>query len=103
MSKAAAPSEPIPEVKPGQYSDGHPLDEVHYLESKIILKPERFTSVKSFLEFGKLVAQVAKEADVTYEASYQSGQKPQIREVVFFDTADFKLYNNAFILRRRVL
>jgi hypothetical protein len=103
MSKAAAPSEPIPEVKPGQYSDGHPLDEVHYLESKIILKPERFTAVKSFLEFGKLVAQVAKEADVTYEAGYQSGQKPQIREVVFFDTADFKLYNNAFILRRRVL
>jgi len=103
MSKAAAPSEPIPEVKPGQYSDGHPLDEVHYLESKIILKPERFTSVKSFLEFGKLVAHVAKAADVTFEPVYQDGQKPQIREVVFFDTADFKLYNNAFILRRRVL
>ncbi|MBL8795776.1 MAG: hypothetical protein JNM56_17865 [Planctomycetia bacterium] len=103
MSKAAAVSEPIAELQPGQYSDGHPLDDVHYLESKIILKPERFTSVKSFLEFGKLVAQVAKAADVDFEPCYRDGQKPQIREVVFFDTEDFKLYNNAFILRRRVL
>jgi hypothetical protein len=28
--------------------------------------------------------------------------KPQIREVLFMDTADFHLYNNAFILRRRI-
>jgi hypothetical protein len=28
--------------------------------------------------------------------------KPQIREVVFLDTADFQLYNHAFILRRRI-
>jgi len=29
--------------------------------------------------------------------------KPKIREVVFGDTADFRLYNNAFILRRRIV
>jgi hypothetical protein len=28
--------------------------------------------------------------------------KPELREVQFLDTADFRLYNNAFILRRRV-
>jgi hypothetical protein len=28
--------------------------------------------------------------------------KPAIREVLFLDTADFRLYNNAFILRRRI-
>ena len=28
--------------------------------------------------------------------------KPAIREVVFLDTADFRLYNNAFILRQRI-
>jgi hypothetical protein len=28
--------------------------------------------------------------------------KPAIREVVFLDTADFQLYNNAFILRQRI-
>jgi len=29
--------------------------------------------------------------------------KPEIREVLFLDTADFRLYNHAFILRRRIL
>ena len=29
--------------------------------------------------------------------------KPAIREVVFLDTSDFRLYNRAFILRQRVL
>jgi hypothetical protein len=28
--------------------------------------------------------------------------KPQTREVVFWDTCDFRLYNHAFILRRRI-
>ena len=46
MSKK--PSRPVAEVRPGQYSDGHPLDQVHYLECKVILKPERFTSRESF-------------------------------------------------------
>ena len=29
-------------------------------------------------------------------------QPLQIREVLFLDTEDFRLYNNAFILRRRI-
>src|SRR5262249_21699467 len=28
--------------------------------------------------------------------------KPKIREVVFWDTGDFQLYNHSFILRRRI-
>ena len=85
------------------YSDGHPLDEVHYLECKIILKPDRFTSVQSFLDFAKLVRRAADKSDVDLSTGHLAGQKPQIREVVFLDTADFRLYNNAFILRRRIL
>lgn len=95
MAKVEAPTN-------GTYSDGHPLDRVHYLECKIILKPERFTSVQSFLDFGKLVSRVAKEADVGLSTGHLAGQKPQIREVIFLDTPDFRLYNNAFILRRRI-
>jgi hypothetical protein len=90
------------DLKQGKYSDGHPLDEVHYLECKIILKPDRFTSRQGFLDFGKIVRRVAKESDVKLATGHLAGQKPQIREVVFLDTADFKLYNNAFILRRRI-
>jgi len=37
------------------YSDGHPQDVVQYLEAKLILKPDRFVSVESFRDFGKLV------------------------------------------------
>ncbi len=92
----------VADLKPGKYSDGHPLDEVHYLESKIILKGERFTSVQSFRDFGKLVRHAADKTEVGFSTQEVEGLRPQIREVLFLDTADFRLYNNAFILRRRI-
>lgn len=91
------------ELRPGTYSDGHELDDVHYLECKLILRSDRFTSVKSFRQFGELVRHAAKQCGVGFDASPFAGVLPQIREVVFFDTPDFRLYNNAFILRRRTL
>lgn len=102
MSKPEAQPDPVPNLKPAAYSDGHPLDQVHYLECKIILKPDRFTSTKAFREFGKIVRHVAEHSDVELSTEHLEGQAPQIREVVFLDTADFRLYNSAFILRRRV-
>jgi hypothetical protein len=93
-----------PDLKQGTFSDGHPLDEVHYLECKIILKlkGERFTSVENFGDFSKIVRRTAEAADVDYSTEEFKGLRPQIREVLFLDTQDFRLYNNAFILRRRV-
>ena len=102
MSKKDSQPAPVPELKPGMYSDGHPLDRVHYLECKIILKPDRFTSIKSYLDFAKLVRRAADESDVRLSTGHLAGQRPRIREVVFLDTPDFKLYNHAFILRRRI-
>jgi hypothetical protein len=102
MAKEPTRPEKVPEMKPGKYSDGHPLDEVQYLECKIILKPERFTSAKSFWEFAKLLKPTAKEYDVSFSTEGMEDTKPQIREVLFVDTKDFRLYNNAFILRRRI-
>ncbi len=84
------------------YADGAPLDRIQYLEAKLILKPDRFTSVQSFRDFGKLVQRTAKEVGVGFVADRESGLRPQIREIVFGDTPDFRLYNNAFILRRRI-
>lgn len=83
------------------YVDGHALDEIQYLEAKLILKPDRFTSVESFREFGKIVKRAAKGTDVDFIADPQSGLRPEIREILFTDTPDFRLYNNAFILRQR--
>jgi hypothetical protein len=91
----------VPDLKPGKYSDGHPLDEVQYLECKLILKPDRFTSAKVFQEYGELVGRAAKEFGIGFSTKGVA-LKPEIREVLFLDTADFRLYNNAFILRRRI-
>jgi hypothetical protein len=89
-------------ARPARYSDGHPLDVVQYLEAKVILKPDRFTSVESFRDFGKLVKRTAKSQKVGFTDDPQAGRRPEIREIIFGDTTDSRLYNNAFILRRRI-
>jgi hypothetical protein len=93
--------EGVPDLKQGQYSDGSPLDEVQYLECKLILKPDRFTAAKVFFEYGMLVAQTAKEFGIDF-INKDVVLKPAIREVLFLDAADFRLYNHSFILRRRI-
>jgi len=104
--KGAAVLDPKPAAKEtaagATYSDGHPLDTVQYIETKLILKPDRFTSVESFREFGKLVERTAKGLGVGFTCDPKVGRRPDIREIVFMDTPDFRLYNNAFILRRRI-
>jgi hypothetical protein len=101
MSKKESQPTRGPDSKPSKYSDGSPLDEVQYLECKLILKPDPFTAAKVFFDYGKMVARTAKEFGV---ALGNDGVvlNPQIREVVFADTPDFRLYNHSFILRRRI-
>jgi hypothetical protein len=101
MSKKESQPTRGPDSKPSKYSDGSPLDEVQYLECKLILKPDPFTAAKVFFDYGKMVARTAKEFGV---ALGNDGVVlyPQIREVVFADTPDFRLYNHSFILRRRI-
>ena len=89
------------ELQSGTYSDGHPLDEIQYLECKLILKPDRFTAAKVFFEYGDLVAQTAKKFGIDF-INKDVVLKPQVREVLFLETSDFWLYNHAFILRRRI-
>jgi len=92
----------VPEIKPGQYSDGMPFDEVQYLECKIILRPNHFTSRKSFFDFAKVMRRPAEGAGVDFSVNGFTDEPLQIREVLFLDTPDFRLYNHAFILRRRI-
>jgi len=93
------PDETPPDAVPHTYSDGHPLDPIHYREYKVILRPARFGSPRSFVEFSKLVRHAAEQLDVALYREEHGGN--QIREVLFFDTPAFDFYNNAFILRRR--
>ncbi len=104
--KTAAPAraarKPWAAAAPGTYADGAPLDGLTYLEAKLILKPDRFTSVKAFRDFGRIVRKTAEKLGVGFSADERFDRSPQIREIVFFDTPDFALYGSAFILRRRI-
>ena len=83
------------------YSDGHPLDAVHYREYKILLKPEPLASPRGFKEFAKQVRHAAADLEVTLTPDPGAGEEFCTREIVFFDTHSFDLYNHAFILRKR--
>jgi hypothetical protein len=58
--------------------------------------------VQSFRDFGKIVKATAKKRDVGFIEDREAGLRPEVREIIFGDTFDFRLYNNAFILRRRI-
>jgi|SRR5215469_1127715 len=92
----------VPDIKPGQYADGLPFNEVQYLECKLILRPNHFTSRKSFFDFAKVMRRPAEESGVDFSSDGFADEPLNIREVLFLDTPDFRLYNNAFILRRRI-
>ena len=66
------------------------------------MKPNHFTSRDSLFDFGKIMRRPAKESGVDIDTRGFANEPLQIREVAFLDTHDFQLYNNAFILRRRV-
>jgi hypothetical protein len=108
ISKTTAASEPatwagrIPRLKPGAYADGLPLHEVQSLCCKLVLRPNHFRSRKSLFDFAKVLKGPARQNDATFSVGTFKDTPVRIREVLFVDTPDFRLYNNAFILRRRI-
>ena len=79
-----------------------PIHSPEYVCCKLILRPNKFHSRESFFDFGKVFREPAKEHGVKYTTEGFIQQPVKIREVLFVDTDDFRLYNNAFILRRRI-
>jgi hypothetical protein len=92
----------VPQLKPGNYADGTPIHQVQYLCCKLILRPNRFTSRQSLFDFGKVMRKPAEEHGVGFTTKGFQEEPLKIREVLFIDTSDFRLYNHAFILRRRI-
>ncbi|HUI84657.1 MAG TPA: hypothetical protein VL240_10560 [Candidatus Binatia bacterium] len=92
----------VPQLKLGTYADGMPIHQVQYLCCKLILRPNKFFSRQSLFDFGKVMLEPAKEHGVKYSVAGFDSEPIKIREVLFIDTEDFRLYNNAFILRRRI-
>jgi hypothetical protein len=92
----------VPLLKPGTYADGMPIHQVSYLCCKLLLRPNKFVSRASLFEFGSVMREPAKAHGVKFSRAGFEIQPVKIREVLFIDTDDFRLYNNAFILRRRI-
>jgi hypothetical protein len=84
------------------YADGRPFDDLHYLQAKLLLKPNSLGSPERFREFGKLVQRTARAFNIGVVADPAAVEGPRVREIVFGDTPDFRLYKNGFILRRRI-
>jgi hypothetical protein len=85
---------------PRAYTDGHPRDAIHYREYKLILRPDRFASPDGLRAFGKLVRQAAGSVDVGLSGHGRPGEE-RLREVVFYDTPRFHLYEGSCIVRKR--
>ncbi len=92
----------LPQIEPGTYADGKPYDQLQYLACKLSLKPDLLTSRSMLFELGELVKRPAKDNGMTFREGSFRRRPHGIREVQFLDTTGFRLYNNAFILRRRV-
>jgi len=75
-------------------------DVIHYREYKILLKPDRFTSKNGFLEFWEAASKTLKKLDIKVDVDHHAFDS-QVREVLFYDTPEFDLFNHHFILRKR--
>lgn len=79
-----------------------PHDDIHYREYKIILQPQHFVTPQAFKDFWEIVKKTAKKFEVKVEEAPDAFEN-QVREVLFYDTEDFALYRNHFIVRLRTL
>ncbi|HTY55116.1 MAG TPA: hypothetical protein VMB26_07950 [Candidatus Binataceae bacterium] len=75
-------------------------DIVHYREYKILLQPERFSAKEGFADFWEVVSKTLKKLGIKFDIDDRAFHS-QVREVLFYDTPEFDLFNNHFILRKR--
>ena len=75
-------------------------DQITYREYKLLLRSDHFVKPAQFHKFWKLSRRTAKGLGVELRKRGKP-METHLREVLFFDTPKFRLYNNGFILRRR--
>ncbi len=76
-------------------------DPVTYREYKLLLRSEHFVKPTHFHKFWKLTRRAAQEVGIEIRKRGKP-METHLREVLFFDTPKFRLYNHSFILRRRM-
>jgi hypothetical protein len=75
-------------------------DQITYREYKLLLRADHFTKPTHFHKYWKVTRRVAKSLGIELRKRGKP-METHIREVLFFDTPKFRLYNAGFILRRR--
>ena len=76
------------------------MDEIHYREYKILLKPDQFHAPSRFEDYWNALVKVAKACGVGVRTNKNPFHR-LVRHILFHDTKHFDLYRNAFILRKR--
>jgi hypothetical protein len=76
------------------------LDQIQFRQFKILLRAECFGDPRSFFDFWKIVKHTARTLGID-TIKTDKAREHRIREVMFFDTPDYTMYNNHFILRAR--
>ncbi|QRG05611.1 hypothetical protein EZH22_21500 [Xanthobacter dioxanivorans] len=76
------------------------MQDIHYREYKILLRPEQFYAPKRFEDYWSELKSIAKKMGVGVKTNDDAFTR-MVREVLFYDTPEFDLYNNSFILRKR--
>ena len=87
-------------LEPSTYADGTPIDDIHYLECKLILKPDRFTSVQAFgTSASSRAARPTTSGSIFRAAAKQRGSHPRGR---LLSIRAPSRSTTALILRRRI-
>jgi hypothetical protein len=75
-------------------------DPIQYREYKLMLRADRFSNSQQFHKFWKITRRLAKSLGIAIRKRGKP-METHLREVIFFDTPKFRLFNHGFILRRR--
>jgi hypothetical protein len=75
-------------------------DRPRYAEFKVLLRPDRLRRIIQAFDLWQHIRGAVEQAGVRYTPIHGEPAIRQ-RDVMFYDTPDFRLYENHFILRRR--
>ncbi len=91
MNEPAHPNHHLPIADPAA---------IGYREYKLLLRADHFDKPTQFHRFWKLTRRIAQSLEIEI-LKRGKPMETHLREVLFFDTPKFRLYNHNFMLRRR--
>jgi hypothetical protein len=99
---AGAASAPAPASPPSAAASAadRDLSKVRYAEFKVLLRPDKLRRIAQAYELWQHLRSAVEQAEVRYIPLAGEPSVKQ-RDILFYDTPDFRLYENHFILRRR--